>query len=117
MLKQKIGDLSARLLRAAIGRIVNDLELVDQTQATMSSTMLIDLAARIAKAYGTRQEGKSIVQTAARYVLGLESAASMLLCVAKEAKVLKRRLSRAVVVAALAWVGDTLRPPSFGGEK
>ena len=50
MLKQKIGDLSARLLRAAVGRIATDLELVQTIQAASSSATLIDLMMRNAKA-------------------------------------------------------------------
>ena len=54
MLKQKIGDLSARLLRAAVGRIATDLELARTIQAASSSATLIDLLMRNAKACSSR---------------------------------------------------------------
>lgn len=54
MLKQKIGDLSARLLRAAVGRIATDLELTKTIQAASSSAALIDLLMRNAKVCSSR---------------------------------------------------------------
>lgn len=50
MLKQIIGDLSARLLRAAAGRMATDLELAGTIRATSSSAALIDLLMRDAQA-------------------------------------------------------------------
>ena len=54
MLKNKIGDLSARLLRAAAGRIANDLELVGALQAATTSATAVGLLMREAKACHSR---------------------------------------------------------------
>lgn len=56
MLKQTIGNLSARLLRAAVGRVATDLELAGTIHATASSAALIDLLMRDAKALSSRLE-------------------------------------------------------------
>lgn len=56
MLKQIIGDVSARLLRAAAGRIATDLELARTIRATSSSAALIDLLMPYAKACSSRIE-------------------------------------------------------------
>lgn len=56
MLKKKVGDMCARLLRAAIGRIATDLELADQIRSTLSSAALINLSMRDAKSCLDRQE-------------------------------------------------------------
>lgn len=54
MLKKKIASLGARLLRAAVGRIVIDLELIRTISAASTSAALIDLLMGDAKACATR---------------------------------------------------------------
>lgn len=56
MLKKIVGELSARLLRAATGRIVNDIELIKTIQSGLSSANFVDSSMRTAKAYGSRWE-------------------------------------------------------------
>lgn len=56
MLKQKIGNLTARLLRAAIGRIVIDLELIGTIQAASSASYLVSQKMREAKVCSSRLE-------------------------------------------------------------
>lgn len=56
MLKSKIGNMVARLLRAAVGRIASDLELVSTIQAASSSAALIDLLMSDAKAFTSRED-------------------------------------------------------------
>ncbi|MDR0529402.1 MAG: hypothetical protein LBG69_07340 [Zoogloeaceae bacterium] len=54
--KQKIGNLSARLLRAAAVRIVNDLELNRIIQATSASASFVDAFMYDAKPCSSRLE-------------------------------------------------------------
>lgn len=66
MFKNKIGEISARLLRAALGRVINDLELVGAINASISSVNLINSKMKEAKICSSRDE---VMRTA------LESAA------------------------------------------
>lgn len=54
MLKQKLANLSARLLRAAVGRIATDLELASTISAASTSSSLVDLLMSDAKACSSR---------------------------------------------------------------
>lgn len=56
MLKDQIGNVVARLLRAAVGRIASDLELVGNIQAASSSAALIDLLMPDARALSSRED-------------------------------------------------------------
>jgi hypothetical protein len=56
MLKQSIANLAARLLRAAVGRIVTDLELVAAIQAASSSAALVNVLMGTAKACTSRMD-------------------------------------------------------------
>lgn len=56
MLKRIIGDLSARLLRAAMGRVATDLELMAIIHAASSSANFVDQSMRNAKACSSRLE-------------------------------------------------------------
>lgn len=54
MLKKLIANFSARLLRAALGRVGSDLELARALQATFSSASLVEILMREAEACATR---------------------------------------------------------------
>jgi len=54
MLKERIANLCARLLRAAVGRIVTDLELIRTISAASSSAALIDLLMSDSKVCASR---------------------------------------------------------------
>lgn len=56
MLKRIIGDLSARLLRAAMGRAATDLELMGIIHAASSSANFVGLSMRNAKTCSSRLE-------------------------------------------------------------
>src|SRR5690606_4935022 len=56
MLKRTLGNISGRLLRAAVGRIASDLELVRVVSAASQSAMLVDEVMNGAKAYKSRSE-------------------------------------------------------------
>ncbi|OZB61125.1 MAG: hypothetical protein B7X39_02165 [Lysobacterales bacterium 14-68-21] len=54
MLRQKIADITSRLLRAAVIRVATDIELATAIQAVSTSANLVDLLMKDAKAYPSR---------------------------------------------------------------
>ena len=56
MLKNLIGNISSRLLRAAVGRMTTDIELLRTIQACTSSAALVDLLMTDAQACSSRLE-------------------------------------------------------------
>jgi len=61
MIKRAIADFSARLLRAAISRVITDLEITSQIKSAISSATLIDLKMEGARACSSRNDVMRVV--------------------------------------------------------
>jgi hypothetical protein len=64
--KNKIGDMAARLLRAAIGRISNDLELLGQIDSAITSSRYLDVAMHGSRPCSSRAEVMDFAIAAAK---------------------------------------------------